>query len=83
MTTPYRTAPDVETDDAPPPWWVRHFGAMLFVCAVVVIAADINVISRRNEAEAHEAHAARGAKHGATLAKLRRMTWPEMLRVSP
>jgi len=80
MTTPYRTALDVEADDAPPPWWVRHFGAMLFVVAVVVIAVDIHRMSRRNEAEAH---AARVAKHGATIAKIRRMTWPEMLRVSP
>jgi len=80
MTTPYRTAPDVEADDAPPPWWVRHLGAMLFVCAVVVVAVNIRADVARIEAEAH---AARVAKHSATLAKLRRMTWPEMLRVSP
>lgn len=78
--TPYRTAADVEAGDYQPPWLVRHLGTVVVIGSIVFLFACVHVSARRDE---DTARSVRAAKHGATLAKLRRMTWPEMLTVTP
>ena len=78
-TTPYRTAPNNEAYDSPP-WWARHAGSLFVVATIVVVGAAMwSCVRSAEEGE----RVARVAKHGATLAKIHRMTWPEMLRVTP